>query len=132
MSEHVHRQTARTPEQRQREKELRERFQRERPSLEHLVASGEYTPPIPHGVYLDILRLLAGLHQLRESSGLSLAELASRTGIDPAVLARLESGGPDNLTLEMVLRYATALGKRLVWRLEDAADPPAEPAALGR
>jgi ribosome-binding protein aMBF1 (putative translation factor) len=125
MSEHVHRPSTLTPAERQRQKELRERFQRERPSLEQLVASGEYTPPIPHGVYLEILRLCADLRRVREASGLSLSELAARTGLDMAVWQRLESGGADALTVELALRYAQALGKRLVWRLEDADDPAA-------
>jgi ribosome-binding protein aMBF1 (putative translation factor) len=125
MSEHVHRPSTLTPAERQRQKEFRERFQRERPSLEQLVASGEYMPPIPHGVYLEILRLCADLRRVREASGLSLPELAARTGLDAAVWHRLESGGADALTVELALRYAQALGKRLVWRLEDADDKAA-------
>lgn len=132
MTEHLHRRLPWTPEDRQRHREIRERFQRERPSLELLVASGEYTPPIPQGVYLEILRLCADLRRLREASGLSLPELAARTGLDAAAWQRLESGGSDGLTVEMVLRYAAALGKRLVWRLEAADDPSALPAASGR
>ncbi|MHB1524618.1 MAG: helix-turn-helix domain-containing protein [Candidatus Dormibacteria bacterium] len=125
ISQHIHRPSTLTPAERQRHKELRERFQRELPSLEQLVASGEYTPPIPHGVHLEILHLRADLRRVREASGLSLSELAARTGLDAAVWQRLESGGPDSLTVELVLRYAQALGKRLVWRLEDADDPAA-------
>jgi ribosome-binding protein aMBF1 (putative translation factor) len=125
MSERIHRPANLTPEERQRQKELRERFQRERPSLEQLVASGEYTPPIPHGVYLEVLRLSADLRRVREASGLSLSELAARTGLETAVWQRLENGGPDALTVELVLRYAQALGKRLIWRLEDADDAAA-------
>jgi ribosome-binding protein aMBF1 (putative translation factor) len=132
MAEQIHRRLPWTPEDRRRHQETRERFQRERPSLEQLIASGEYTPPIPQGVYLEILRLSADLRRLREASGLSLSELAGRTGLDAAVWQRLESGGPDSLTVEMVLRYAAALGKRLVWHLEDADDPSAEPAVSGR
>lgn len=132
MSERIHRPSTLTPAERQRQKELRERFQRERPSLEQLVASGEYTPPIPQGVYLEILRLRADLRRLREASGLSLSALAARTGLDAAVWQRLESAVPDALTVEMVLRYAAALGKRLVWHLEEADDPSAEPAVSGR
>ena len=132
MSEYIHRASTLTPEERQREKELRECFQRERPSLEQLAASGEYTPPIPQGVYLQLLGLLASLRRVRESAGLSRAELAGRLSLTPDALARLESGGPDALTVELVLRYAMALGKRLVWRLEDAADLSEERAVPAR
>ena len=102
MAEHIHRRLPWTPEDRRRHQEIRERFQRERPSLEQLVASGEYTPPIPQGVYLEILRLRADLRRLREASGLSLPELAARTGLDAAVRQRLESAVPDGLTVEML------------------------------
>lgn len=71
MSERIHRPATLAPAERRRQKELRERFQRERPSLEQLVASGEYAPPIPHGVYLEILRLCADLRRVREASGLT-------------------------------------------------------------
>lgn len=37
---------SRTPEQKNREQETHERFKREKPSLEDLVTSGEYSEPI--------------------------------------------------------------------------------------
>lgn len=130
MGNHIHRPNTQTTEQRQREKELRERFQRERPSLEQLVASGEYAPPMPHGVYLEILGLLAGLRGVRESAGLSLTDLAARTGIDKAALSRLETGRQGNPTLETIFRYVNALGKRIV--VEDALPAPQEAAMQNR
>ncbi len=54
------------------------------------------------------------LHQrfadLRESAGLTQAELAKRTGVSQPMIAKLESGRADNLTLRTFFRYALALG----------------------
>ena len=48
-----------THEDRARHRAIRERFQKERPTLEQLRASGDYVGPIPHGLYLS---LMAALH----------------------------------------------------------------------
>ena len=54
------------------------------------------------------------LHQriadLRERAGLTQAELAKRTGVSQPMIAKLESGRADNLTLRTFIRYALALG----------------------
>jgi|ERR1700691_2035867 DNA-binding XRE family transcriptional regulator len=54
------------------------------------------------------------LHQriadLREKAGLTQAELAQRTGVSQPMIAKLESGRADNLTLRTFIRYALALG----------------------
>ncbi len=115
----MHRKRTFSEEERRQHKEIRERFQRERPSLESLVASGEYTTPIPQGTYLAILTLLSELRRVRENAGLSLSEMADRTGMDKATLSRLETGQHDNPTLATICRYADGLGKRLLWSFED-------------
>jgi predicted transcriptional regulator len=108
-----------TAEDRARHKAVRERFQREKPTQADLLASGEWVGPIPHGLYLEIKAALAELKKVREAAGLSLADVAERSGIDKAALSRLENGVQANPTLETLVRYATALGKRLVWKFED-------------
>jgi DNA-binding XRE family transcriptional regulator len=115
-----HRRIEWTPEDRARHKEIRERFQRERPTMEQLLASGEYVGPIPQGLYRDLRLALHDLKRTREESGLSLADVAERSGIDKAALSRLENGIQSNPTVETLFRYAAALGKRLRWTLEDA------------
>ena len=72
----THRKIDWTPEDRARHKAIRERFQRERPTHEQLVASGEYAGPMPLGVYLDLKSALHELRKSREATGLSLAEVA--------------------------------------------------------
>lgn len=67
-----------------------------------------------------IRKFFVSLRHVRESRGLSLSDLAERTGIDKSALSRLENGQQGNPTLATVARYARAVGKRLTWSLEDA------------
>src|SRR5262245_30086010 len=92
----VHKKIDWTPEDRARHKAIRERFQKERPTHEQLIESGEYFGPIPHGVYLELRAALHDLKKAREAAGLSLADVAERSGIDKAALSRLENGVHDN------------------------------------
>ena len=72
-------------------------------------------------VVLDQLdELLKELKAAREAKGLSLADLADRTGMDRSALSKLETGQRANPTVETLLRYAEAVGKRLVVSLTDA------------
>ena len=108
-----------SPEDRARHKAIREKFQRERPTHEQLLASGEYFGPIPHGVYFALRVARHDLKKAREAAGLSLADVAAKSGIDKAALSRLENGVHDNPTVETLMRYATAVGKQLTWSLQD-------------
>ncbi|OAI38733.1 hypothetical protein AYO40_06445 [Planctomycetaceae bacterium SCGC AG-212-D15] len=117
---HVHRKIERTPEERARLKEIREKFQRDKPTLAQLVASGEYTEPIPTAQYFELKQILAQLRMLREEAGLSLTAVAERSGIDKSALSRLENGHQPNPTFDTIVRYAAALGKRVLCTLEDA------------
>ena len=70
---------------------------------------------------LDQLQgLLRELKAAREAKGLSLADLTERTGMDRSALSKLETGQRPNPTLETLVRYAEAVGKRLVVSLADA------------
>jgi transcriptional regulator with XRE-family HTH domain len=89
--------------------------------LEQLVASGDGTEPVPLGVYLEVRQLLHSLKHQREAAGLSLADVADRTGIDKAALSRLENGHQPNPTVETLYRYARGIGKQLAWTFRDAA-----------
>jgi len=115
----LHLKIERTPEEKARIKEIRERFQRERPTMEELVASGEYNEPIPQGAYLELRRLMHQLRKERERQGLSLADVAERSDIDKAALSRLETGQQINPTLHTLWPYAPALGKDLAWAVGD-------------
>jgi DNA-binding XRE family transcriptional regulator len=70
---------------------------------------------------LDQLQdLLAQLKVAREARGMSLADLTELTGMDRSALSKLETGQRANPTVETLVRYAEAVGKRLVVTLADA------------
>ena len=70
---------------------------------------------------LDQLQeLLEQLKTAREAKGLSLADLTRLTGMDRSALSKLETGQRPNPTVETLVRYAEAVGKRLVVSLADA------------
>jgi DNA-binding XRE family transcriptional regulator len=60
------------------------------------------------------------LRLAREDKGLSLADLTLLTGMDRSALSKLETGQRPNPTIETLMRYAAAVGKRLVLSLDDA------------
>src|SRR5437868_6225786 len=64
--------------------------------------------------------LLKQLRAAREDKGLSLADLTELTGMDRSALSKLETGQRANPTVETLVRYAEAVGKRLVVSLADA------------
>ncbi len=68
------------------------------------------------GEAVEIVKKLRGA---REATGVSLAELESRTGMLKSALSRLENGKAPNLTLSDLQRYANTIECRLVVGLED-------------
>jgi len=115
VAKRIHRKIDRTPEQRRQLKEIRERFQRDRPSLEKLLASGDATEVVSQGEYLSLLALLAALKRHRESRGLSLTDVSERSGMDRAAVSRLENGVYLNPTLDTLYRYASAIGAEIAF-----------------
>ena len=109
----------RTEQEKARLKAVRERFQREKPTSEQLVASGEYNPPIRQGEYWELMQAAAALKQAREAAGMSLREVAEKMAIDPGALIRLENGVNDNPTIDTLFRYANSLGKQIVVQIVD-------------
>jgi DNA-binding XRE family transcriptional regulator len=63
--------------------------------------------------FTAVLTLLARFKAVRESQGLTLAEVADRMGIDPPALSRLETGKMLNPTLATLHKWAGALGRKL-------------------
>lgn len=63
--------------------------------------------------FAAILQLLARFKAVRESQGLTLAEVAQRMGIDAPALSRLETGKMLNPTLATLHKWAEALGQKL-------------------
>jgi len=70
----------------------------------------------------ELIEALAGLRREREQQGLSLTDMAQRTGIDRATISKLETGKIANPTVGTLRTYARALGRRLAWTLEVLAN----------
>lgn len=102
-----------TPEEAAKYKAVRERASNELPEL--IARHHERMASLDQ---LD--ELLRELKAAREAKGLSLADLTERTGMDRSALSKLETGQRANPTVETLVRYAEAVGKRLVVSLADA------------
>jgi ribosome-binding protein aMBF1 (putative translation factor) len=98
----------RTPERRAADARARQLVREEFPPL----AAGE-----------DLMEVLAALRLERERLGLSLTDLAERTRLDRATISKLETGKIPNPTVATLRAYASALGKRLAWSLEERHAP---------
>jgi ribosome-binding protein aMBF1 (putative translation factor) len=116
----VHRPRVQTPEQEAAEDAIRQQFHKERPTLQTLVDRGDISEVFTMGEYWELKKTLAAFKAAREQQGLSVSELAQRTGMDEALINRLESGHVDNLAIVTMTRYAKALGKKVVVGLVDA------------
>jgi hypothetical protein len=114
----VHRKIERTPEELAELRATRERFQREKPGLDDLIASGNYEGPFRHGDVMAFLSAVAELKRERDRSGLTLAEVSERSGLDKGMLSRLENGKILNPTMTTLWRYAEAIGMRVALRVE--------------
>src|SRR6516164_5800721 len=107
----------RTPQEIADLRAVRDRFQRHKPSLKEILAATGQAEAMPLGEYLHVHELLQALRKERERQQMTLAQLAERTGCDPAVLSRLFTGRQANTTLATVARIANALGKEVVHTL---------------
>jgi DNA-binding phage protein len=88
---------------------------RDRPSIPTLIERSEIDPARIMTLTAEetLLKGLIDLRDARVARGLSLSEVARRSGIDLASLSRLEAGKNPNPTFETLSRYAQALGLRL-------------------
>jgi predicted transcriptional regulator len=110
-----------TAEERLREQALRDKLQQEKPSLENLIERGDADPDavMTMGMYFDVQSAIQALKRERERSGLTIRDVSELSGLDRAVVSRLENGKQDNPTVATLMRYAAAVGKRFVWAYDD-------------
>ena len=104
-----------TPEEAAKYKEVREQVAGELPEL--IARHHERTTSLD-----QLEELLLQLKAAREATGLSLADLTELTGMDRSALSKLETGQRVNPTVETLVRYAEAVGKRLVVTLAEAEE----------
>jgi predicted XRE-type DNA-binding protein len=67
---------------------------------------------------IDRMQVVGELVALREDRGLSQSQVAALLGVSQPAIAKLESGRVRNLELRTLVRYATALGARIVIQIE--------------
>ena len=103
----------RSEEDRARIAAIRERFQRDTPTHEELIASSDYEGPVSQEAAMSLFLALARLKAERQRRGMTLADVSERSGLDVGMLSRLENGKVENPTLSTLGRYARAVGLSL-------------------
>ncbi len=101
-----------TPEERVKLRKIRQQVAAELPDL--MARHAERMAALDQ---LDAL--LKQLKAARKELGLSLADITRRTGMDHSAVSKLETGKRANPTVQTLIRYAEAVGKRLVVSLAD-------------
>ena len=110
-----------TPEDKARHKAIRETF-KDKPSASELVARGELSgQALTLGAYVNLRVLVSSLRKMREQDQLSLFDVSERSGMDKAMLSRLENGHVANPGIETIARYLDALDKEIEWRVVNAS-----------
>jgi transcriptional regulator with XRE-family HTH domain len=71
------------------------------------------------GMYFDVQKAIQALKLERERCGLTIGDVAKQSGLDRAVVSRLENGKQDNPTVATLMRYAAAVGKRFLWSYDN-------------
>jgi transcriptional regulator with XRE-family HTH domain len=101
----------RTPEARARQAAIREQYA-DKPGLDELIRRGEVDPEriTTMGAMGALLKATAAVRRAREARGLSLTEVARRSGLPLPTLSRLESGKNPRPTFETLARYAAGVG----------------------
>jgi predicted XRE-type DNA-binding protein len=84
---------------------------------------GEGAPDLQERVdaLIEEIAIVPELVALREDRGLSQSQVASLLGVSQPAIAKLESGRIRNVELRTLVRYATALGARIVIQIERLA-----------
>ena len=98
------------PDVRERARKTREAL-KDRPPLEELFTPEELADASPF--YLTLRTFVAELRAARQERGLTLADVASRTGLAVETLSRLETGAIVNPTWQTLGKYAVAVGCRV-------------------
>lgn len=117
---HVTRKSNRTLEETARLRADRERYQRDKPTPEQLLAEGGHSDFVSLGQFLELRQLFSRLKEVREEQKMTLAELAESSGIDQAALSRIENGRNANPTVDTLFRIAASLGKAIYCTCQDA------------
>lgn len=109
----------RTEEQKAQDRAVRAEFAH-KPSWDEIIASGAAEPgSTTLGAYLGLCKAMNVLKREREASGLTLDDVAERSGLDAAAIGALEEGRVADPSVGTLARYAAALGKVPIWNFAD-------------
>lgn len=97
---------------------VRERLKHQ-PPIEQVVEPDDLTDASPF--YFVLRSFVASLKTARQRRGLTLADLATRTGLALETLSRLETGALVNPTWQTLTKYAVAVGCNVQLNAEDTA-----------
>ena len=103
----------RTAEEQARIDAIRNKYDREKPGPDQIVASGEYEGPVQAAHSWEVRRVMARLKAQRERQGLTIAQLAERSGVDKGAISKLETGRQINPTVDTLCRIAAGLGIKI-------------------
>jgi DNA-binding XRE family transcriptional regulator len=115
-----------TPEQRAAFRAIRKQAEVDRPGPDELVARGDIEEFVSQGAFMELLAWLDALRRERERKGLSLTDVAKRSGLTRAMISKLENGRNPNPTLDTLARYALALDMQVKLSVDPLAEIPEE------
>jgi DNA-binding XRE family transcriptional regulator len=98
---------------------------KDRPPIDQVLTPEEAADAAPF--YFALRSFVGQLKCLRQKQGLTLAEVAERSGLAMETLSRLETGSLVNPTWQTLGNYAVALGGRLRLLLDEPTDPTENP-----
>lgn len=101
-----------TAEEAQKYRRIREQIEVEKPEINSRIRARLATKRAVQDAFCR-------LKELRQTQGKSLADMRKLTGIDRSALSKLETGKRENPSLDTLVRYAQALGKRVVVSIVD-------------
>jgi hypothetical protein len=113
-AKHIHRKL--TNDEQRRVEETRRWAEQNKDEIRRMAKEYRQEANEARATLREALQLLKA-ERLRQ--GLSLCDLQERTGIEPPNLSRLENETETNPTIGTLIRYADALGKRLLIVLAD-------------
>lgn len=82
-----------------------------KPGISELLTPEELADGAPF--YFELLACVAELKKAREAAGLTLPQVAEKTGLAAETLSRLETGMVTNPTWKTLGLYAAAVGRKL-------------------
>jgi DNA-binding phage protein len=90
-----------------------------KPSIEELLTPDEIANATPF--YFSLRSFVQQLKEARERLGLTLAQVAEKSGMAEESLCRLETGKAGNPSFQTLAKYAAAVGVRLHLSADDAS-----------